>query len=161
MTKEAIDLIEASALIHDIGKIGIPQYILMKTETLTKHEFDIIKTHTTLGLEAIVLAEDCVEEIKPFLEHAKEIVCFHHERWDGSGYPYRISGNNIPIAARIMAIADAYDALTSERVYKEVIEHDAAVKIILENAGTHFDPDIVIAFEKLQNKFKEISKKHI
>ncbi|MBP1924234.1 putative two-component system response regulator [Sedimentibacter acidaminivorans] len=161
LTKEVVDLIVASALIHDIGKIGIPQYILMKTEKLTKQEFDIIKNHTILGLETIVWAENCVEEIKPFLSYAKEMVCFHHERWDGSGYPYGTSGNNIPVSARIMAVADAYDALTSERVYKEVIEHEAAVKIILENSGTHFDPDIVIAFEKLQHTFKEISKKHI
>nr|WP_312578731.1 HD domain-containing phosphohydrolase [Sedimentibacter sp.] len=161
LTKEAGELIVTSALIHDIGKIGIPQYILMKTEALTTQEFDVLKTHTTLGLEAILWAESCVGEVDTFFKYSKEMICYHHERWDGSGYPDGISGRDIPLSARIMAVADVYDALTSERVYKDVIEHEAAVKIILENTGTHFDPDIVDAFIKLQHRFKEISSKHI
>jgi len=155
-TRETIDLIVESALIHDVGKIGISQQLLMKKSVLTTKEFEILKTHTTLGLKAIDWAEKSVGDYEMSLKYAKEMAYFHHERWDGSGYPNGISGYNIPISARIMALADVYDALTSERVYKDVIKHDDAVKIILKNEGTHFDPDIVHAFIKLQNRFKDI-----
>lgn len=156
-TKEIIDLIVESALIHDVGKIGISQQLLMKKNKLTTREFEILKTHTTLGLKAIVWAEKTAGDYEISLKYAKEMAYFHHERWDGSGYPNGISGYNIPISARIMALADVYDALTSERVYKDVFKHEDAVKIILENEGTHFDPNIVHAFIKLQDRFKNIS----
>ncbi|MFD1773703.1 response regulator [Paenibacillus rhizophilus] len=157
LCQESVDLIAASAPLHDIGKVGIPDHILLKPGPLTREEFEIMKTHTTLGKEAILRAEQLMNKTETFFRYAKEIVYSHHEKWDGTGYPEGLSGENIPLSARLMAVADVYDALTSERVYKGAMSHEQAVAIITEDAGRHFDPDIVQVFLKCQFKFREIS----
>lgn len=156
LNPENIELIVSSAPLHDIGKIGIPDSILLKPDGLTKEEFEIMKTHTILARDSIVRAEKLLDKPETFLSFAKEIAYFHHEKWDGSGYPDGLSGDNIPLSARIMAVADVYDALRSKRVYKLAISHELAVEIIVKEAGKHFDPDVVKAFIALQEKFKEI-----
>lgn len=116
-----------------------------------------MKTHTTLGRDAIQAAEDGLGMKVDFLKYAKEIAYFHQEKWDSSGYPTGIGGEDIPISARLMALADVYDALISRRVYKDGMPHEAAVKIIREGRGTHFDPDVVDAFLELQDEFRAIA----
>ena len=161
LTPENILLISKSALIHDIGKIGIPDYILMKPTLLTQQEFDIMKTHTSLGYNSILRAEKLFgEQCNPFLNFAKEVVYSHHERWDGTGYPLGLSGEHIPLSARLMALADVYDAITCKRVYKEAFSHEHACYMIRENAGVHFDPCIVEAFLSIKAQFKEISEQY-
>lgn len=156
----AIDLLFKSAPLHDIGKVGIPDHILLKKGKLDPAEFEIMKTHTTLGREAIEHAEQQLDTTLDFLTIAKEIAYSHQEKWDGSGYPLGLAGDDIPISARLMAIADVYDALISRRVYKEPIPHEKAVDMILETKGTHFDPDIVDAFLDLAGKFQEIAERY-
>jgi putative two-component system response regulator len=146
-----------SAPLHDIGKIGIPDKILLKPGKFTPEEFEIMKRHTTLGKEAIEQAEKQLGMEVDFLKIAKEIAYSHQEKYDGSGYPQGISGYDIPISARLMAVADVYDALISRRVYKEGMSHDKAASIIVEGSGTHFDPDVVDAFSQLQEEFKAVS----
>lgn len=161
LTPENILLISKSAMIHDIGKVGIPEYILMKPALLTQQEFEIMKTHTTLGYQAIVRTEKMFGEPgDSYLRFAKEIVCSHHERWDGSGYPLGLAGEQIPLSARLMALADVYDALTSKRVYKDSFSHERACFEIQQNAGKHFDPRIADAFLATEKQFKEISKRY-
>ncbi|AIQ12301.1 chemotaxis protein CheY [Paenibacillus durus] len=157
LNRETVDLIVTSAPLHDIGKVGIPDHILLKPGSLTKEEFEIMKTHTTLGKEAILRAEQLMNKKETFFRYAKEIVYSHHEKWDGTGYPEGLAGEQIPLSARLMAIADVYDALTSKRVYKDAMSHEQAVQIIEGNAGKHFDPDIVRIFLGCQRKFQEIS----
>ncbi|NGM84601.1 two-component system response regulator [Paenibacillus sp. 7124] len=157
LCQESVDLIAASAPLHDIGKVGIPDYILQKPGPLTREEYEIMKTHTTLGKEAILRAEQLMNKTETFFRYAKEIVYSHHEKWNGTGYPEGLSGENIPLSARLMAVADVYDALTSKRVYKDAMSHEQAVAIIAGDAGKHFDPDIVPVFLKCQFKFREIS----
>lgn len=154
-----IETLFKSAPLHDIGKVGIPDRILLKPGKLTPDEFEIMKTHTTLGRDAIKHAENELGVQVEFLRIAKEIAYNHQEKWDGSGYPTGVSGNDIPISARLMALADVYDALISRRVYKEPISHETAVKIILEGKGKHFDPDIVDAFLQLQDVFQGIAER--
>lgn len=157
LTNQTIELLFKSAPLHDIGKVGIPDRILLKPGRFEPHEFEIMKTHTTLGRDAILHAEKQLGMQVEFLNLAKEIAYFHQEKWDGSGYPTGESGDDIPISARLMAVADVYDALISRRVYKEGMPHEKAVKIIIEGRGTHFDPDIVDAFVDLQNEFRAIA----
>lgn len=152
-----IEMLFKSAPLHDIGKVGIPDKILLKPGKFTPEEFEIMKTHTTLGRNAILQAERELGIEVAFLKHAKEIAHYHQEKWDGSGYPMGLAGNDIPISARLMAVADVYDALISRRVYKQGMPHEKAVQIISESKGTHFDPDIVDAFLELQEKFREIA----
>ncbi len=159
LTKETIDLMVASSPLHDIGKVGIPDDILLKAGPLTKEEFEIMKTHTMIGKEAIVRAERILNKPETFLKLAKEIAHYHHEKWNGRGYPEGLAGENIPISARIMAVADVYDALTSKRVYKEAFSHDESVEIILNDSGIHFDPGVVEAFVQLKDKFKAIGER--
>ncbi|HEY5799373.1 MAG TPA: two-component system response regulator, partial [Burkholderiaceae bacterium] len=154
-----IKLLFTSAPLHDIGKIGIPDRILLKPGRFTPEEFEIMKTHTTLGRDAIEHAEAMLGMDVDFLRLAKEIAYGHQEKWDGSGYPEGKAGDDIPISARLMAVADVYDALISRRVYKEGMSHDAAVQIILDGRGTHFDPDICDAFAVCLPLFKEIAQK--
>ncbi|RFZ75638.1 HD domain-containing protein [Lacrimispora amygdalina] len=162
LTPENILLISKSAMIHDIGKVGIPEYILMKPALLTQQEFEIMKTHTTLGYQAIVRTEKTFGEPGgSYLRFAKEIVYSHHERWDGSGYPLGLAGERIPLSARLMALADVYDALTSKRVYKDSFSHERACFEIQQNAGKHFDPHVAEAFLATQRQFKEISKRYV
>lgn len=144
---------------HDIGKIGIPDFILLKNGALLPDEFEIIKTHTTIGLQALLRAERMMGKKQDFLHHAKDIVHRHHERWDGSGYPQGLKGTAIPLSARMMAVADVYDALISNRVYKSAFSHDTAVSIIQSERGLHFDPVVVDAFMAQKNRFASIVKR--
>ena len=152
-----IDAIFKSAPLHDIGKVGIPDHILLKPGKLTAAEFDTMKRHTTLGRDAIRQAEEELGKTMPFLHHAKEIAFCHHERWDGSGYPQGLIGNTIPVSARLMAVADVYDALISRRVYKPAFPHEQARDLIVEGRGSHFDPDIVDAFLEIEDDFRAIA----
>ncbi|WP_379133867.1 two-component system response regulator [Paenibacillus sp. sgz500958] len=160
LSKQQVELIVLSAPLHDIGKVGIPDHILLKPGVLTREEFEYMKTHTTLGRDAILRAEVLMDRPETFLRFAKEIVYSHHEKWNGTGYPEGLAGEQIPLSARLMAVADVYDALTSKRVYKEAMSHEQAVRIIENDAGIHFDPDIVQIFLKHQHKFKDISEKY-
>lgn len=157
LTEQAIDTLYRSAPLHDIGKVGIPDSILLKPGRLTPEEFKIMETHTTLGRDAIEHAEKQIGMQVAFLSIAKEIAYHHQEKYDGSGYPTGISGEDIPISARLMAVADVYDALVSRRVYKEPMSHEKAVSIIMEGKNKHFDADIVNAFLELQDEFQAIA----
>lgn len=152
-----IEMLFKSAPLHDIGKVGIPDRILLKPGRFEPYEFEIMKTHTTLGRDAIQQAENELGIEMPFLKLAKEIALYHQEKWDGSGYPEGLSGDDIPISARLMAVADVYDALISRRVYKAGMPHEKAVQIIRESKGTHFDPDMVDAFLELHEEFNFIA----
>lgn len=146
-----------SAPLHDIGKVGIPDSILLKPGHFTPHEFEIMKTHTTLGAHAIAHAEEELGVEVQFLKIAKEIALYHQEKFDGSGYPEGLSGEKIPLSARIMAVADVYDALISRRVYKEPVSHEKALEIMKKGRDTHFDPDILDAFLEIEDAFFEIA----
>lgn len=157
---KTIEMLFKSAPLHDIGKVGIPDAILLKPDRLTKEEFEVMKSHTTLGRDAIVHAEKNLGIEVPFLQYAKEIAYSHQEKWDGSGYPQGLAGDEIPISARLMAVADVYDALISRRVYKLPMPHDEAVKIMLEGKGQHFDPDVIDAFMECEAEFKAVGEKY-
>lgn len=161
LTDENINLIVKSAPLHDIGKVGIPDYVLLKPAALSTDEFEIIKTHTTIGRDAIMRAEKIVHRPQDFLRFAKEIAYSHHEKWDGSGYPQQLFQSEIPVSARLMALADVYDAIISKRVYKEAMPHSMAVKIIKEASGKQFDPKVVEAFLKREKAFENISKRFV
>ena len=157
LSPQVISLLYQSAPLHDIGKVGIPDHILLKPGRHTSEEFEIMKTHAELGAKALQGAEESLGS-NYFLKFAKEIALTHHEKWDGSGYPKGIKEQDIPLAGRLMAIADVYDALISKRVYKPAFSHEKAVSIILEGKGTHFDPLLIDIFDEIQEKFKEIAK---
>jgi putative two-component system response regulator len=157
LDERTIDLLFKSAPLHDIGKVGIPDRILLKPGRFTPEEFEIMKRHTTLGRDAIASAEKELGLEVEFLKYAKEIAYGHQEKWDGSGYPEGLAGEAIPISARLMAVADVYDALISRRVYKEPMGHEQAVAIIEQGRGSHFDPDIVDAFLAIQSEFQAIA----
>jgi putative two-component system response regulator len=146
LSRHNIDLLTKSAPLHDIGKVGIPDSILLKPGPLTTDEWEIMKTHAKLGSDAIEKAESDAEMRLDFLVLAKEIAHWHHEKWDGSGYPDGLAGDDIPISARLMAVADVFDALISTRVYKSAMPFSEAGKIIAAGRGKHFDPDVVDAF---------------
>ncbi|EXI90494.1 MAG: Cyclic di-GMP phosphodiesterase response regulator RpfG [Candidatus Accumulibacter regalis] len=158
LTEENIKTLFKSAPLHDIGKVGIPDRILLKPGRYEPHELEIMKNHTLLGRDAIQLAEDWLGTQVEFLTIAKEIALCHQEKWDGSGYPEARVGDSIPVSARLMAIADVYDALISRRVYKERLPHEKAAQIIVEGRGSHFDPDMVDAFIEIQDEFREIAQ---
>ncbi len=157
---KTITLLFKSAPLHDIGKVGIPDRILLKPGRFEPHEMEIMKTHTTLGRDAIIAAERELGIEVDFLKYAKEIAYGHQEKWDGSGYPEGLAGDAIPISARLMALADVYDALISRRVYKDGMSHEQAVTIIAEGRGKHFDPDITDAFLDIQRQFVEIAQRY-
>lgn len=159
LNEATINLLFKSAPLHDIGKIGIPDHILLKPGRFTPEEFEIMKTHTTLGRDAIQRAEDQLGMRVEFLHLAKEIAYSHQEKWDGSGYPQGLAGDDIPISARLMAVADVYDALISRRVYKPQMPHDKAVALIRDGRGSHFDPDICDAFLNNAERFREIAER--
>jgi putative two-component system response regulator len=161
LSDEMIETLYKSAPLHDIGKVGIPDKILLKPGKFTPEEFEEMKRHTTLGRHAIEQAEKQLGMEVDFLKIAKEIAHAHQEKYDGSGYPLGLRGEEIPISARLMALADVYDALISRRVYKEAMNHEAAVKIITEGRGSHFDPDVVDAFLELQEEFKTIAREFL
>jgi putative two-component system response regulator len=160
LTDDYINRLFKSAPLHDIGKVGIPDRILLKPGRFTPDEFDIMKTHTSLGREAIEHAEEQLGMNVEFLEMAKDIALSHQEKWDGSGYPEGLAGEVIPLAARLMAVADVYDALISRRVYKEGMPHEKAVQILIEGKGTHFDPDMIDAFVEIQEDFRAIARRY-
>ena len=154
-----VEMLYKSAPLHDIGKVGIPDAILLKPGKLTPEEFEVMKTHTTLGRDAILAAEKLIDAPNTFLRLAREIAHFHQEKFDGSGYPERRAGESIPYSARMMAVADVYDALISKRVYKPAFPHDEAVTIIRQGRGLHFDPDMVDAFVEIAGEFRQIAKR--
>ena len=158
LTKRNIELMTRSAPLHDIGKVGIPDHILLKPGKLTPEEMTIMKTHSLIGAEAIEKAEHDVSMPVPFLMFAKEIAKFHHEKWDGTGYPEGRKGKDIPLSARLMAVADVFDALISVRVYKSAMTFEQARDIILAGRDKHFDPDVVDAFEICFADFVNIAK---
>ena len=160
LTPDNIELLFKSAPLHDIGKVGIPDRILLKPGRFEPEEMEIMKTHTTLGRDAIVHAETALSIEVDFLTMAKEIAYSHQEKWDGSGYPEGLSGDDIPISARLMAVADVYDALISRRVYKEGMPHEKAVAIIQQGSGSHFDPDVADAFMASAEAFREIALRY-
>jgi putative two-component system response regulator len=151
------DLFQAIPM-YDIGKIGIPDWILLKPNSLTPEEFEIIKTHTTLARDAIELAEKTLGYQAQTLRTMKETAYSHHEKWDGSGYPQGLAGERIPLSARLMAIADVYDALVSNKVYRDGVPHEAAVQVIVEGRNKHFDPQLVDAFNEINEEFRLIAK---
>lgn len=157
LDSETVALLFKSAPLHDIGKVGIPDHILLKPGRYEPHEFEIMKAHPRLGRDAIQHAEDQLGLSVPFLAIAKEIAYGHQEKWDGSGYPEGLAGDAIPISARLMAVADVYDALISRRVYKEGMPHEKAVEIMAEGRAKHFDPDMLDAFLELQEEFRTIA----
>ncbi len=160
LSSSNINMLFKSAPLHDIGKVGIPDRILLKPGRFTPEEFEIMKTHTTLGRDAIAHAEESLGTKVEFLSMAKDIALFHQEKWDGSGYPEGRSGDAIPVSARLMAVADVYDALISRRVYKEGMPHAQAAHIIAQGKGTHFDPDMVDAFLDIQDEFQAIALRY-
>ena len=160
LTDGYIDLLARSAPLHDIGKVGIPDSILLKPGKLTAEEWDVMKTHAKLGSDAIESAERDIKMSLAFLSVAKEIAHWHHEKWDGSGYPDGLVGDAIPIAARLMAIADVFDAVISQRVYKAAMSNEQAREIIAAGSGKHFDPDIAGAFLEGFDDFVAIAERY-
>lgn len=153
--EETIEEYAIAAPLHDIGKVGIPDGILLKPGPLTDAERETMKTHTTLGYQVLSFAMRELKE-SPLVKIAADITLCHHEKWDGTGYPRGISGTDIPLGARLMAVADVYDALVSKRCYKEAFPHEESARIIRESSGSHFDPDVVRAFETFVDELPEI-----
>ncbi len=150
-----VDNIYRSSPLHDIGKVGIPDAVLLKPGRLSKEEFEVMKRHTTIGAEALVGAVS-LSSCGSFLDMAIDIARYHHERFNGSGYPVGLVGQDIPLCARIVALADVYDALTSARVYKAAFDPEAARKMIEEEDGHHFDPAVMAAFRKSYDRFLDV-----
>jgi len=156
LTESLLEKMVYAVPLHDIGKVGIPDSILLKPGRLTQKEFEIMQTHTTKG--ATVLSKLYQKmPTQHYLHYAEQIAMYHHERYDGSGYPNGLREKNIPLSARIMAIADVYDALTKNRVYRNAISHEEAYKVMVDGKGTYFDPNIITIFENVQEDFKKIS----
>ena len=156
---QIIEVYTKAAPLHDIGKVGIPDHVLYKPGKHTPEEWEIMKTHAQIGADAIrrAIGNEDDKEVVDFLYVAMDIAGCHHEKWDGSGYPKGLALNHIPLAARLMALADVFDALVSHRVYKAAYPIDVTVKIINEGSGTHFDPDIVAAFNRRVADFQNIA----
>ncbi|NUM54728.1 MAG: two-component system response regulator [Candidatus Hydrogenedentes bacterium] len=152
-----VETLYYSSPLHDIGKVGIPDAILLKPGKLSPEEFDIMKTHALIGGDTL---KDADEEAggNSFLAMGRDIAYYHHEKWDGSGYPHGMLGPDIPLPARIVALGDAYDAMTTKRPYKEPFSHEKTRQIILDAAGQHFDPEVVEAFLKREQRFIRIQK---
>ena len=154
-----INALVQAAPMHDIGKVGVPDEILAKPGKLTNEEFEVMKTHTEIGRRVLSRALDPAYSV-PLLQMCIDIAYCHHERYDGTGYPRGIAGEKIPLAARIIALVDAYDAITSERRYSPAKPHEAAVRIIQSEAGEHFDPVLVDAFLRCHDKFDQVRSRH-
>lgn len=152
-----INFLLQSSQLHDVGKIAIKDSILQKPAKLTTEEFNEMKTHTTFGIKVIERIQENTSEAT-FLEYAKIFASTHHEKWDGTGYPNGLKGTEIPLQGRLMAIADVYDALISERPYKKPFSHDEAVQIIKDGSGSHFDPDLVKLFLRHEQDFRKIAE---
>jgi putative two-component system response regulator len=160
LDERSITLIAKSAPLHDIGKVGIPDHILLKPGKLTAQEWDVMKTHAALGAQAIERAVDDMHEPVEFLAYARQIALHHHERWDGSGYPDALAGDAIPLAARLMALADVFDALISRRVYKAAIAPAQVREILAQERGRHFDPDLLDLFLEGYDDFCAIARRY-
>jgi len=160
ITAEFIDCIQHAAPLHDIGKVAIPDHILQKPKKLTPEEFDRMKTHTVIGADNLQLVYNNYPG-NLFVGMGIEIALYHHEQWDGSGYPDGLVGKNIPLPARIMALADVYDALRSDRCYRKAMTHEQARTIILEGDGRHFDPEVVMAFLRVETIFAKTAEEMI
>jgi len=163
LDRDTIELLHKSAPLHDIGKVGIADSILLKPGQLTAQEFRDMQRHTTLGAATLAEAERQTAERsdRSFLALAREIALTHHEKWDGTGYPNGLSGEDIPLGGRLMALADVYDALITKRVYKDAMPHAEAVQIIRNGRGTHFDPNVVDAFLASEQVFRDISTRYV
>ncbi len=160
LTDANIALLEKSAPLHDIGKVGIPDHILLKKGRLDAEEIEVMRTHTRIGWEAIDQAERSLGASVEFLQVAKEMTLSHQEKWDGTGYPEGLSGDDIPVSARLMALADVYDALISRRVYHAPMAPEQVERVVTACRGTHFDPDVVDAFLELRDTFREIAGRY-
>ncbi len=150
-------LLYSTSPLHDIGKVGIPDYVLLKAGQLSDREFALMKTHAELGAQTLAAALEQFPNAR-FLKMARDIALTHHERWDGSGYPQGLAGEQIPLSGRIVALADVYDALSSKRTYKEAYSHDVARSIIVDSSGSHFDPVIVEGFLACEDQFIAIRR---
>ena len=158
-TRNHIETLALASSLHDIGKVGIPDAVLLKPGRFTPQEREVMERHAAIGGECLKAIGDQLGE-DDFLQLAREIAYCHHEKWDGTGYPFQISGESIPLAARIVALADVYDALRSRRPYKDPMSHAKAKKIILEGCGNHFDPQIVNAFLDCEEQFIQVSERY-
>jgi putative two-component system response regulator len=152
-----MDFILPSSMLHDVGKLGISENILNKAGKLTDLEYETVKRHVQIGVDAISRMEETTAN-NGFFRHAKRFAAAHHERWDGSGYPYGLKEREIPLEGRLLAIVDTYDAIVSVRQYKPALEHEAAVEIIKKESGTHFDPKLVDIFCMISDQFKDCGK---
>lgn len=160
LTDEVIELLYLSAPLHDIGKVGIRDHILLKPGKLTDEEMEEMKRHTVYGRDALKVAADKLGD-NSFLRFAMEIAYSHQEKWDGSGYPEGLKGEEIPVSGRLMALADVYDALISKRVYKPPFTHQRAVEIIVQGKSAHFDPGMTDAFMEIQEEFRQIALRFV
>lgn len=160
LTPRFIDLVVRSAPLHDIGKVGIPDQVLRKPGKLTEDEWAVMRTHARLGADAIEHAERDIQVPLDFLAIARDIARWHHERWDGTGYPDGLAGDAIPVAARLMAVADVFDALVSPRVYKPRMSYEAAREVMADGRGSQFDPDMVDAFLAGFDEFVAIAERY-
>jgi len=158
ITAGYVELLYQTSPLHDIGKVGIPDSILLKPGRLTDGEFEVMKSHTIIGGETLNAALKQYPGME-YLRTARDIAMTHHERFDGSGYPYSIQGDDIPLCGRIVAVCDVYDALISQRVYKPSLSHDVARSIIVDERGTHFDPRIVDAFLECEDEIRDVVRR--
>jgi putative two-component system response regulator len=159
LTKDYIEALCSSVPMYDLGTVAIPDRILLKPGRLTPDELAIMSTHTTRGYEAIVQAEKALGLQSPMLSFAKELTQSHHEKWNGKGYPKGLSETQIPLSARLVAVADVYDALISNKIYRQGVSHEAAVGIVFGERAQHFDPDVVDAFMELTLEFEDVSRR--
>lgn len=162
-SEEYITVAKLAARLHDVGKVGITDLILTKNDRLLEMEFERIKEHTTIGYQ--ILRKGMENESNPaglndMLRLASDVAMYHHERWDGKGYPRAVKGKNIPLLARVLAVVDVYDALTSKRVYKEPMTHEQAKEIIIEGSEKQFDPQLVKVFLKIEPLFIKLNKQY-
>lgn len=160
LTDEYVDMLVLCVPIYDMGTVGVPDRILLKPGRLTPDELAIMRQHTTLGYEAMVRAETTLKIHSPLLTMAKDVALCHHEKFNGAGYPKGLLGPVIPLAARIVAVADVYDALIAAKVYKDGVPHEKAMQIIVSERGAHFDPDVVDAFVEVQEEFAAIARRY-
>jgi len=157
MSQSSLDMLVSSARLHDIGKITISDIVLNKPGKLTDDEFAVMKSHSIQGVSIIDQIIERTGNVE-FLQNARQFAGSHHERWDGKGYPNGLAREDIPLLGRVMAIADVYDALVSVRPYKEGFSHEKAIEIIMEGAGTQFDPSMTALFFDLQEEFKLVER---
>lgn len=160
LTPAGMEQLIDSLPLYDLGTVGVPDRVLLKPGRLSAEELAIMRTHPKVGFDALVRAEKTLGQTASWLSVAKELVLCHQEKWDGTGYPQGLRGPQIPVTARIVALADVYDALISNKVYKDGVSHDAAVGIIFSERGGHFDPDVVDAFMLVHEQFASIAEHH-